>query len=144
MKFVFYINVAHFSSYLPIIVECCWTAASKSLSRMVHSPISVHPETRAHSTLREFLRNVIISCFTLQRFRFYLANALITSCNCPLLLRISAEGSLDDPTLLLVFESEVLISISPPIFDLQIRLMGRAVSGWREVGFNVLPELIPL
>lgn len=36
------------SSYLPIIVECCWTAASRSLSSIVHSPISVHPEkTRA-------------------------------------------------------------------------------------------------
>ena len=35
-------------SYLPIIVECCWTAASRSLSSIVHSPISEHPEkTRA-------------------------------------------------------------------------------------------------
>lgn len=32
------------SSYLPIIVECCWTAASRSLSSIVHSPISDHPE----------------------------------------------------------------------------------------------------
>lgn len=32
------------SSYLPIIVECCWTAASRSLSSIVHSPISEHPE----------------------------------------------------------------------------------------------------
>lgn len=31
-------------SYLPIIVECCWTAASRSLSSIVHSPISEHPE----------------------------------------------------------------------------------------------------
>lgn len=30
--------------YLPIIVECCCTAASSSLSKMVHSPIAVHPE----------------------------------------------------------------------------------------------------
>lgn len=37
-----------FFSYLPIIVECCWTAASRSLSSIVHSPISEHPEkTRA-------------------------------------------------------------------------------------------------
>lgn len=35
----------HVSSYLPIIVECCWTAASKSLSSMVHSPIAAHPQT---------------------------------------------------------------------------------------------------
>lgn len=35
----------HISSYLPIIVECCWTAASKSLSSMVHSPIAAHPQT---------------------------------------------------------------------------------------------------
>lgn len=26
-------------TYLPIMVECCWTAASSSLSRMVHSPM---------------------------------------------------------------------------------------------------------
>lgn len=26
-------------SYLPIMVECCWTAASSSLSKMVHSPM---------------------------------------------------------------------------------------------------------
>jgi len=32
--------------YLPIIVECCWTAASKSLSSMVHSPIAAHPQTQ--------------------------------------------------------------------------------------------------
>lgn len=32
--------------YLPIIVECCCTAASSSLSRIVHSPIAVHPETK--------------------------------------------------------------------------------------------------
>lgn len=30
-------------AYLPIIVECCWTAASRSRSRMVHSPIALHP-----------------------------------------------------------------------------------------------------
>ena len=30
--------------YLPIIVECCCTAASSSLSRMVHSPIAERPE----------------------------------------------------------------------------------------------------
>lgn len=34
------------SPYLPIIVECCCTAASSSLSRIVHSPIAVHPETK--------------------------------------------------------------------------------------------------
>lgn len=34
-------------THLPIIVECCWTAASRSLSRMVHSPIAVHPEAEA-------------------------------------------------------------------------------------------------
>lgn len=27
------------TSYLPIIVECCWTAASSSLSKIVHSPM---------------------------------------------------------------------------------------------------------
>lgn len=32
------------NSYLPIIVECCWTAASKRRSNMVHSPIFVHAE----------------------------------------------------------------------------------------------------
>lgn len=26
-------------SYLPIMVECCWTAASSSLSKIVHSPM---------------------------------------------------------------------------------------------------------
>ena len=37
-----------FFFYLPIIEECCWTAASRSLSSIVHSPISEHPEkTRA-------------------------------------------------------------------------------------------------
>lgn len=44
------LNIDDFLSYLPIIVECCWTAASRSLSSIVHSPISVHPETGAHST----------------------------------------------------------------------------------------------
>lgn len=36
-------------AYLPIIVECCWTAASRSLSRMVHSPIAVHREAKARA-----------------------------------------------------------------------------------------------
>lgn len=28
-------------SYLPIIVECCWTAASSRRSKMVHSPMVI-------------------------------------------------------------------------------------------------------
>lgn len=49
------------------------------------------------------------------------------------------------PHFSLSWESEGLITISPPIFDLQIRLMVlRAAPAWREVGFNVLPELIRL
>ena len=57
-------------SYLPIIVECCWTAASRSLSSMVHSPMFVHPETRAHGTLHEFPGNVIISCVCVGFFSY--------------------------------------------------------------------------
>lgn len=34
--------------YLPIIVECCWTAASSSLSRMVHSPMVMDRCQRCH------------------------------------------------------------------------------------------------
>lgn len=33
-------------SYLPIIVECCWTAASNSRSSMVHSPMIAHSERK--------------------------------------------------------------------------------------------------
>lgn len=32
------------TSYLPIIVECCWTAASNSRSNMVHSAMVAHSE----------------------------------------------------------------------------------------------------
>lgn len=42
------------SPYLPIIVECCCTAASSSLSRIVHSPIAVHPETKTLASGGDF------------------------------------------------------------------------------------------
>lgn len=43
-------------SYLPIMVECCCTAASSSLSRMVHSPMVMDWWQRAHRKRDSFFR----------------------------------------------------------------------------------------
>lgn len=51
----------HFPSYLPIIVECCWTAASKRRSNIVHSPIVIHLEMIAHRA--PFLWNLLFPLF---------------------------------------------------------------------------------
>lgn len=153
------------SSYLPIIVECCWTAASRSLSSIVHSPISEHPEkTRAqlHSVQIPPKKKDLYfpSCFSLplvlvslQSVRFELKNASVTGCCyrpspllsvslclCALSGWLCAERAAPVSVLLCVpsapttlphfslsWESEGLITISPPIFDLQISLMGCAL-----------------
>ena len=169
------------SSYLPIIVECCWTAASRSLSSIVHSPISEHPEkTRAqrHSVqippkkkARYFPSSFPLSLVwgqspkrpvwakkCIRHGMLLLLSPFLAVSLCALSGWLCAERAApvnvllclpSAPTTLphfsLSWESEGLITISPPIFDLQIGLMGvRAASGWREVGFNVLPALIRL
>lgn len=152
------------SSYLPIIVECCWTAASRSLSSIVHSPISEHPEkTRAqrHSCSYPSKKSALSPeplltasssrCWSPRASDFFLLtkNASVTGCHCrpllsPCLCALSgwlcAESAApvsvlpcvpSAPTTMphfsLSWESEGLITISPPIFDLQIRLMGCAL-----------------
>lgn len=147
-------------SYLPIIVECCWTAASRSLSSIVHSPISEHPEkTRAQRHSVQIPPKIALfpvqllsaSCYSQSPERPILAkkNASVTGyCRRPrfspslwalsgwlcavraapvsvLLCVPNAPTTL--PHFSLSWESEGLITISPPIFDLQIRLMGCAL-----------------
>lgn len=67
----------HFPSYLPIIVECCWTAASKRRSNIVHSPMVIHSETIAHRALCKIPVESIVSRVLLRMLQ-YLENALVT------------------------------------------------------------------
>lgn len=46
LNWIFFFLFLLTHSYLPIIVECCWTAASNSRSSMVHSPMIAHSERK--------------------------------------------------------------------------------------------------
>lgn len=94
-------NIDDFLPYLPIIVECCWTAASRSLSSIVHSPISVHPETGAHSTSHSIRaeKTTTLDCFLfiVQWARLYLPKTLSTVLPC-FVASCFARESPGDPT----------------------------------------------
>lgn len=69
--------------YLPIIVECCCTAASSSLSRIVHSPIAVHPETKTLASVGDLFTSAF---FTPPIFFFFFRGRENKPKSCPSLL----------------------------------------------------------
>lgn len=79
---------------------------------MVHSPISVHSETRAHNTSHSIRGKTPLDyfLFIVQWARFYLPKTLITVL-VPAPWPVAMPGDHRAIVLLLVFQSEVLINI---------------------------------
>lgn len=160
------------SSYLPIIVECCWTAASRSLSSIVHSPISEHPEKTNDQRycvqipqkglyfLSEF--SLFLVVVRLQRVRKELKKAPVTGCSyclppvsvrylvgCVLRAQRQEESSCACWALpqrghaVPCHQSVRADYCKPSYFRSSDQVDGLgAASEWRQVGFNVLPALI--